>query len=206
MLKLIHCADIHFDSCLDLSDRSKAALRRAEQKDTFAGMFEYASENDVDLVVISGDLFDRRNVTKQTLDMLCGCFAKYPGIKVAIAPGAGDHYSPDSPYALVSFPDNVFIFTEEKTRSGLRFTTADGTKVNIYGSAYTSPSIYSCPFEGLTVEDRDEVNILLAVGRIASKNGEDGDFRVSDLIDTGVDYAALGGVHNTDGLHDEENM
>ena len=206
MLKLIHCADIHFDAGLDVSDKSRAKTRREEQRETFAGMFGYAAENGVDIIVISGDLFDRKNVTKATLDGLCALFAKYPGIRVAIAPGEHDHWSPDSPYALSAFPDNVYVFKEEKTALGLSFITKDGTKVNIYGSAYASPSVYACPFEGLTVNEPDAVNILLAYGKLSTKKQNDGDFSVSDIIGTGVDYAALGGVHDTDGLHDEENM
>lgn len=207
MLKLIHCADIHFDSGLDLSDKSLAAIRRKEQRESFSGMFEYAAEQGADAIVIAGDLFDRRNITKATLDYLCSLFAKYSDIRVVIAPGGGDFYSADSVYALAAFPENVHVFKNDRAEEPFSFTTKDETKVNIFGSAYTSPSLFFCPFEKVRASETDAVNILLASGSMKTDGGRAADFTVSQIIGTGVDYAALGGVHAPAGLfHDEGNM
>ena len=64
-MKIIHCADLHLDSKMTANlDRKKAKERKIELFNTFNNMVKYASEHDVKAILIAGDLFDKKNVTK----------------------------------------------------------------------------------------------------------------------------------------------
>ena len=64
-MKIIHCADLHLDSKMESNlDREAAGMRRDELLDTFERMVAYAAEQDVRVILIAGDLFDKPNVRK----------------------------------------------------------------------------------------------------------------------------------------------
>ena len=72
-LKVIHCADVHFDSAMSgIKENAKANIRRNEIKETFSKIVKM-SEN-ADVLLISGDLFDGKNVSKNTLLYLTKAF------------------------------------------------------------------------------------------------------------------------------------
>lgn len=64
-MKIIHCADLHLDSKMESNlDREAAGMRRDELLDTFERMVAYAAEQNVRVILIAGDLFDKPNVRK----------------------------------------------------------------------------------------------------------------------------------------------
>ena len=75
-MKIIHCADLHLDSRMTANlTKEQARERKREIIRTFTRMVEYAEKTGVRLIMISGDLFDTRNVSalaRNTVrDMIC---------------------------------------------------------------------------------------------------------------------------------------
>ena len=75
-MKIIHCADLHLDSQMTANlTKEQARERKREIIRTFTRMVEYAEKTGVRLIMISGDLFDTRNVSalaRNTVrDMIC---------------------------------------------------------------------------------------------------------------------------------------
>ena len=67
-MKLIHCADIHLDSPMEASlPLEKATERRQEVLYSFLKLIDFAAENQVDAVLIAGDLFDSDYPSSETL-------------------------------------------------------------------------------------------------------------------------------------------
>ena len=63
-MKIIHCADLHLDSQMTANlTKEQARERKREILRTFTRMVEYASKNDVRVILIAGDLFDTRSVS-----------------------------------------------------------------------------------------------------------------------------------------------
>ena len=63
-MKIIHCADLHLDSKMTANlSKDQARERKREILRTFTRMVEYASKNDVRVILIAGDLFDTRSVS-----------------------------------------------------------------------------------------------------------------------------------------------
>ena len=63
-MKIIHCSDLHLDSRMKSNlDSKKAKERRDEILITYQNMIKYAVENNVKIILIAGDLFDKKETT-----------------------------------------------------------------------------------------------------------------------------------------------
>ena len=199
MIKFIHCADLHLDSAFVMGDALKAAKRRNELRETFKKLIDEARTFGAHFVFIAGDLFDRRYVTKNTLELLSQLFSALPECRFVITPGNHDFYSPDSVWEKTAFPDNVYIFKSEKLET-LTFEGVgeDGDKVNISGYAFTSQCLEHSPLAGeaLDILGDDAVNILCAHAYIFNKNTTYCPITVDQIARSPYDYVALGHVHN----------
>ena len=81
-MRIIHCADIHLDSALSAHlGRERARGRRNEILNTFRKIFGYAAENDVQAVIIAGDLIDSQTVSATTIKVVHAEIANNPDIE-----------------------------------------------------------------------------------------------------------------------------
>lgn len=110
MVRILHAADFHLDSAFTGLDEQRARQRRQESRDLARRMVEYANDHDVQLMLLSGDLFDSDSVYGQTAEELAAAFGAFRG-EIVIAPGNHDCYTAASPYARTLWPENVHIFT-----------------------------------------------------------------------------------------------
>ena len=70
-MKLIHCSDLHLDSALGSNLLpEKAKERNAELCATFARLVRFAVHEQVDAVLIAGDLFDSDRVQLRTANFV----------------------------------------------------------------------------------------------------------------------------------------
>mgnify|MGYP003347962168 CR=1 FL=1 len=80
-MRIIHCADLHLDSKLNTNlDRDKAKTRRSELLNAFRDMVQYAADNDVKAILISGDLFDTKQVSETVKAIVTDTFVNNPDI------------------------------------------------------------------------------------------------------------------------------
>ncbi len=109
-LKILHAADLHLDSPFEGLSAGKAAIRRKEQRELLARLADLAVTEQVDLVLLAGDLLDSANTYYETGEELIRALKGIPA-PVFIAPGNHDWYSAKSPYARLRLPENVQVFT-----------------------------------------------------------------------------------------------
>ena len=194
MLRLLHTGDVHLDSAFSGLDSRHAEIRRGELRTAFSSMMTYARTNDVDLLLIAGDLFDGASVTRETLALLIREFERFEK-PVFIAPGNHDPALPDSIWAKNRsrdlFPPNVHIFrTQSLTSIDLDIR---GIPVTVYGFGFTESTMESNPIEGRMAEDPSRVNLLVCHGDML---GSGTSWTAAQLEQFGADYAALGHIHN----------
>ena len=90
-MKIIHCADLHLDSKMESNlDREAASMRRDELLDTFERMVTYAAENEVRVILIAGDLFDKPNVRKAAKTRVIEQIKQHPEIDFCYIRGNHD--------------------------------------------------------------------------------------------------------------------
>ena len=190
MIKILHTGDVHLDSPFSGLAAEAAAARRRELRETFSDMMAYARSAAVDLVLIAGDLLDRRFATAETVQLIKNEFSAL-GCPVVITPGNHDPADGKGIWNG-SFPENVHIFTEE-TLSRVSFDTLG---VDVYGYAFTSGELPSSPVAGEFVHDKSKINILLCHADMTSPVSVDAPLSRAQIEAFGADYTALGHIHN----------
>lgn len=190
MIKIIHGADFHLDSPFSGLTPERAAQRRGEQRELLDALARLAQEKQADLVLLSGDLLDSEHVYRETAQALRSALASLP-CPVFIAPGNHDFYGPRSVWNALDWPDNVHIFDAPEW--------VDLPGCSLWGRAFTGAHQESCPLEGLTVPDDGKLHIACLHGDVGGM-GSYGPISVMDIAASGLDYLALGHVHQGSGL------
>ena len=63
-MKIIHCSDLHLDSKMETNlNKEKAKERKNEILLTFEKMVDFAKKNGVKVIIIAGDMFDKKNIS-----------------------------------------------------------------------------------------------------------------------------------------------
>lgn len=191
-MRILHTGDLHLDSPFSGLDIAGAERRRREMRDTFSRMMRYARAEALDMVVISGDLFDGAFVTRETVSLLTREFAAL-SCPVVIAPGNHDPYTEDSVWKKTEFSENVHIFKSPE----LCKISFDELFLDVYGYAFTSAYQRDCAVSG-KAENEDRINLLVCHADTASPISNYGPLPLAVLREFGQDYAALGHIHNTE--------
>lgn len=191
-MKILHTGDLHLDSPFSGLDISRADKRRRELRETFSSMMRYAKEEGVQLVVISGDVFDSAFVTRETVALLIKEFSAL-SCPVVIAPGNHDPADEGSIWKKTAFPENVYIFGKNEM-SRISFPELS---LDVYGYGFVSVFQEECVLSG-SVEDPEKINILVCHGDTVSPLTKYAHLPVAALKAFGADYAALGHIHTPD--------
>ena len=194
-LKILHAADLHLDSPFEALGAGKAAIRRKEQRELLSRLADLAASEQVDLVLLAGDLLDSSNTYYETGEELIRALRNIPA-PVFIAPGNHDCYSPRSPYARLRLPDNVHVFTDGTIRSVI----LPELNVRVYGAAFTAPESPAL-LEGFRCEKAEGMTDLLVLhGEVGGRDSRYNPISEEQLRKSGADYAALGHIHKASGL------
>lgn len=197
MLKLLHAADLHLDSPFAGLSPEQAALRRAEQRTLLDRLADLANEEQVDLVLLAGDLLDGERVYRETVDALAQTLGRIRA-KVFISPGNHDPYSAASPYTLPIWPDNVHIFTSPHP-VGVKLPQPGCT---VYGAAFTAEQNDSSPLENFSVSEPG-LNLMVLHGNTVGRDYAP--ISPAQIADSRLDYLALGHIHQGSGLQKSGN-
>lgn len=190
-MKLIHCADLHLDSKLQAHlDRETAMRRRNELLRNFARLAEYAEENEVEALLIAGDLFDRDYVSALTRNTVLSVIETHPRIRFYYL--RGNHDLGDCLGSACGRLRNLFLF-------GSRWKTyaeGDGGTVAIAGIELTREN--SADAHAALRLDPERFNIVLLHGQTGGTGGSSGragTISLRALRGRGIDYLALGHLH-----------
>ncbi len=194
MLTLLHAADFHLDSPFRSLPPGEARRRREDQRQTLDALRDLVLDHRVDLVLLPGDLFDSQETYPETLEALARSLGQMP-CPVVIAPGNHDYYDPKSPYARLSWPDNVYIFQSEAVTA----LPVPDLGATVYGCAFTSPFRDDDPLAGFHAPDDGSLAIGCLHGDVG-KRSRYAPIAPDSLEKSGLAYAALGHVHAPSGL------
>jgi DNA repair exonuclease len=119
-MKFLHAADLHLDTpFIGISSFSKE-LQKELQESTYSAakkLFATALEQQVDFVILAGDIFDDTDSSLKAQMFLRDEFEKLrqAEIKVYLIYGNHDYYRNN--FAVVKFPDNVTVLAKMLQRS-----------------------------------------------------------------------------------------
>ena len=176
-MKFIHTADIHLGA---------AFLEKNQLFESFERIIEDAKNEKVDVLMISGDLFNKQPLLKE-LREINALFSRIGNTKVFIIAGNHDFIKKDSYYNSFNWNENVIFIKENK------ISRIDVDKLNlyIYGMSYHNREIRENIYDNLTPDNEERINILMAHGGDETH----GPINFQSLNDSGFDYIALGHIH-----------
>lgn len=196
-VKVLHFGDVFLDCPFSAMSASQSAARRAETRNTFLRAVRYAAEQEIDVVLITGNLIDNSYATLETLELLRGAFSSAPACRFVICPGPHDCLGDASIYQTGRLPSNVTVMDSVAPK---RVVFEDiGTAV--VGWAFCDRNYPGSPLENNSAEPYEQ-GVTLVAG-YATDGGEEGDapVSVSQIGEFGGEFTALSGGNLFDGFH-----
>ena len=200
-IKILHTADIHFDTPFSGMTPKEALKSKEELKQVFEKIIKMTLDKEIDILLIVGDVFDNLSVNKTTLYFIRSCFENISKVKVFISPGNHDPFNERSFYSIVDWPSNVHIFKSHMEKVFLE----DLTTV-VWGIGFNTPHINKSLLKEVKRVDKYN-NIMVIHGEITTtKEGNDyNPITEDDIARSNMDYIALGHRHKFSEVKKIEN-
>lgn len=187
-MKIIHCSDLHLDSKMrsNLSNE-KARERRDEILLTFQKMVKYAKENEVKVILIAGDMFDKNKISVKAKTIVKEAIKDAPEIDFLYL--KGNHDEAEFIGEDEEVPENLKMFAKEK------WTTYEYGNIKISGIEFGEKSEFDI-YNSLIL-DKNDINIVCLHGQESKYDGKERAeiINMQSLKNKNIDYLALGHIH-----------
>ena len=187
-MKIIHCSDLHLDSKMETNlDKEKARERKNEILITFERMIDYSKENDVKIIIIAGDLFDKKTISTKTKNIVKTAVLSNPEIDFLYL--KGNHDEAGFIDEDEEIPTNLKIFNNS-------WTTYKYKDLTISGIEFGNTDNYDI-YNSLILE-KNTLNIVVMHGQESESNVKDKAeiINLKELKNKNIDYLALGHIHS----------
>lgn len=196
MFRFIHAADVHLDSPLqglELHEGAPVELLRGATRRALENLVQLAIEENVDFLVIAGDVYDG-----DWKDYSTGLFFRSQMVKLA-AKGipvyliAGNHDAASVISKKLLLPENVHVFS---TRAAETKEVADHP-VAIHGRGFPNRAVPENLVKDYPLAAPGKFNLGILHTSLTGKPGHDTYAPCSekDLSEKGYGYWALGHIH-----------
>ncbi len=179
-MKIIHCADLHLGSRLtSLPTGAIRDNRKSEILKTFNRMIDYAKENNISIIMLSGDVFDSDRPSKKDKSFFYDAIKANKDITFLYL--RGNH---DIEESLIEEFVNLKTFNDAWQSYKFKDIVISGIEL----SPNNKTSLYSS-----LMLDKNDINIVMMHGDINTKGKEYIDLK--KLGNKNIDYLALGHIH-----------
>lgn len=199
MIRFIHCADVHLGRAIaahgDVNSHFVEKMRQAAYT-SFERIIDKAIEEEVDFVLISGDVYDheQRSIKGEWFVKKQGERLHAKNIPLFII--HGNHDPLGDRLKNENLPENIHVFSS--TVESIPLETKSGERVYIYGFSYPKKAFYENPVH-LYHRKQDTTAFHIAMLHGQEKMQHDHDpyapFSVKELQEKDFDYWALGHIH-----------
>lgn len=197
--RFIHTADLHLDSPLtslalrnaDLGDLMRGATRKALER-----IVDLAIAEEVDMVIVAGDLYDGSQTSMATALFLMGEMRRLEAAGIRVFIIRGNHDAQSQITRELTFPPNVHVF-DGRGKPVKAGALANGREIHVHGISFAQPHAPSSLLPAFRAPVPDAVNIGLMHTSLAGASRHDpyAPVGISDLAAHGFDYWALGHIH-----------
>lgn len=190
-LRLIHAADLHLDSSFETLSVEAAEKRREGQREMLFAIAELAEEYGAHAVLLSGDVFEKDDISKKSQDAFVRAFSAL-SIPVFISPGNHDPYTPSSLWARMRLPENVHIFKKE----AVEYKYLPDLHMRVWGAGFEN-SFCSPLLESFIAPKKEDgiTDVMLIHGDTTAGGSSYNAINRQQITASGMDYIALGHIH-----------
>lgn len=181
-MKIIHTADLHLGKLYKGENFEKSKQRREEIWESFKNLINFSNENNIELILISGDLYEREYFTINDFKRLSDLLSQTKA-NIYIIGGNHDHIDDGSLILSTEFSENVHIFRDEDY--------FEYKNIRIYGKTWDKQFGYKSDLNFKL--DKSFKNLLM----LHCSVGFDSHFPIKEEILNSMDfdYIALGHFH-----------
>ena len=198
-MKILHCADIHLDSAMSTHfSVEMAEERKKELLNTFSRMVDYAFYNDIEVIIMAGDIFDKKRVSAKALNFVINIIKNHPGIDFYYLRGNHDYDfgrendGETDGAAGKNWPENLKFFGN-KWKSYI--LSEEGNRIILTGADFEEHMDLIDIYKRLLL-DKSAFNIVTLHGQVTEYLSENFEkIPLNELRGRGIDYLALGHVH-----------
>ncbi len=184
-MKFVHISDVHLGMRPDASF-PWGEIRERELYDTFFRVIDYCNQDDIDLLLIAGDLCHKPPGKEQFME-ISYAFSKLNKTKVVLIAGSSDYISEVSLYRNETWPNNVYPLLSEV----IDYVYIEELNTYVYGSSVYSNKRSTMGSQMLMPLSKEGNHILLQYGEMNNYNTVN---KEQSGI-SGFDYIALGNNH-----------
>lgn len=193
-IKIIHCADLHFDTPFKEFKGMLAEKSKEEIKEVFSKIIDLFIEEKAQILLLAGDIFDNLSVSKTTLKFIGDELKRIGDKKVFISPGNHDPINSKSFYNLVEWPSNVKIFKGETECCVL-----EDLNVRVFGRGFEDKHVKT-PLLEKGNRSNKYIDIMVIHGEVTGGNSSYNPISLEAIRESGMDYIALGHKHAFSGI------
>lgn len=195
-LKILHTADLHLGTPFRFLNLAKQLSMQAEQERLFFKIIRLAEQEEVDFLIIAGDLFDSINPDKYLLKKIKEGLASIAQIDIIINPGNHDYWCPQGIWQSLSSLDHIHVFNPENS-----FFKFPQKGITFHGKPFLSQSspksLWRDEFPNLEAGFK---NILVQHGDFQITNSNYNPIPSYWIDQSKFDFALLGHIHNSKGI------
>lgn len=204
-IRFLHAADLHLDSPFKGLTHLPPDIFHQIKNSTFralTNLIDVAIKNEVDLLLLAGDLFDLKQRSLIAQAKLRKEFIRLgqAGIQVYIIHGNHDYLTES--HRLFRYPENVHVFNEMVECEP--FIKNGEHLANIYGFSYNRRHMTESMANFYTKSNASvPFHIGMLHGNLSGREDHDpyAPFVISELLEKEYDYWALGHIHKREILH-----
>lgn len=191
-LRFIHTSDVHLDST---SSRGDVAGFRNVAEHAFAQVVDAVIDEDVDLFLIVGDLFDHGRIKERDFDFVKSQIARVH-CPVVLIPGNHDVHDDNSVWRKFD-PTTLGKHVHPIMKHGGEVIQFPDLQVSLWGKAMDEHSPEFEPLGGVESHESKNWYIGMAHGQVVTNraNGSSSQITHNDIAQSKFDYLALGHVH-----------
>ena len=187
-MKIIHCSDLHLDSKMETNlNKEKAKERKNEILLTFEKMVDFAKKNGVKVIIIAGDMFDKKNISVKAKKIVKNQIILNPEIDFLYL--KGNHDEINFIEEEEEIPSNLKLFNEKEW---VTYKYGDIAVTGIEIGKQNNYNIYNS-----LILEKNDINIVVMHGQESQNDVKDKAeiINLKDLKNKNIDYLALGHIH-----------
>ena len=195
--RFVHTADIHLDSplrSLSLRNPELAQLIGDSTRQALVSIVALCLEEQVDALIIAGDLYDGEQTSMKTARFLATQLARLSQAGIAVYKIRGNHDALSKITQELVLPDGVKVFGG---RAEMVLHTGNGIDIAIHGMSFGKPQAPESLLPKYRPPEAGAVNIGIMHTSVGGAAGHDlyAPTSATDLHAAGFDYWALGHIH-----------
>ena len=197
-IKFIHTADVHLGKKLSCNSSKNSKVKDIfinATEQAFKNLVELAVEEEIDFILIAGDLYDREaRSIKSSRFFLKQCqYLNENEIKIYII--SGNHDPAGIENEVFELPDNVHYFSSEDVET-IKYKKDNKLAARIIGQSYRQKFENRTMYNYYTAPDQSVLNIALLHTALNKDNNRYVPVNKSELLTKNeIHYWALGHLH-----------